>query len=268
MLKTGTSRTPRADAAVRRAQQETLQANENLERLISERTAKLQEALAELDAFAYSVSHDLRAPLRSMQGHAHILLEDFAQHLPCEARLYLERIAVNSTRLDQLIQDVLTYSRITRSELKAEPVNLEQMLREILEHCGAFQPPQAEIRVVKPLPQVLGHEGSLVRCLLNLLHNAVKFVAPGVTPRITVRTEAHEGQVRIWVEDNGIGIAPEDLDRIFRLFERIYPESAYEGTGLGLAIVRKAVERMGGCVGVQSQPGQGSRFWLQLPAAA
>ena len=257
----------RAEAELRKAQQGLRKANQDLEQAVSERTAKLQEALGELDAFSYSVSHDLRAPLRAMQGHARLVLEDYARHLPPEARHYLERIAVNATRLDQLVQDVLTYSRIIRGEVKAEPVNVDKLLGELLEQYSAFQPPNAEITLEKPLPPVLGHEGSVMQCLLNLISNAIKFIAPGVKPKVNIRSERRDRQVRIWVEDNGIGIAAENVERIFRLFERVYPESTYEGTGLGLAIVRKAAERMGGRAGVESEPGRGSRFWIQLPAA-
>jgi signal transduction histidine kinase len=110
----------------------------------------------------------------------------------------------------------------------------------------------------------MGHEGFLTQCIFNLLGNAVKFVAPGVKPRIKIWAEEIESRVRLWVEDNGIGIEPRNQDRIFRLFERVQAATEYEGTGIGLTITRKAVERMGGRVGLESQPGAGSRFWIEL----
>jgi signal transduction histidine kinase len=118
-----------------------------------------------------------------------------------------------------------------------------------------------------PLLNVIAHEAALGQCITNLLGNAVKFVLPGTLPQIKIRTEPVEGQVRIWFEDNGIGIEPSNQDRIFGIFERVHSAQEYDGTGIGLAIVRKAVERMGGSVGVESEPGNGSRFWIQLKAA-
>jgi signal transduction histidine kinase len=115
---------------------------------------------------------------------------------------------------------------------------------------------------------MMGHEASFTQCLTNLLSNAVKFVAPGVTPQVRVYSEPVDGQVRLWVEDNGIGIDAAGQERLFKIFQRLHPQTEYEGTGIGLAIVRKAVERMGGKVGVKSQAGNGSKFWIQLPAPA
>ncbi len=235
-----------------------------LERLVEERTAKLQETIADVEAFSYSVSHDLRAPLRTMQQYAQIVCDDFAAQLPPEARHHLRRIVLACDRLDDLIQDVLTYSRLSREEIDLAPVNLEKLLRQILEQNPGFKPPCAAVEIRSRLEPVTGHEAFLTQCLSNLLANAVKFVAPGVLPRIEIWTEPRGGQVRLWVKDNGIGIAPADQKRVFGLFERVHGASEYEGTGLGLSIVRKAVERMGGQAGVESELGKGSRFWIQL----
>jgi signal transduction histidine kinase len=143
------------------------------------------------------------------------------------------------------------------------PINLEKLLPEIIVQYPNFQPPHAEIIIEKPLLQVMGHEASLIQCISNLVGNAIKFVLPGVKPRIRIWTEPHNSEVIMWVEDNGIGIAADHLTRIFGIFERVSKQ--YEGTGIGLAIVRKTAERMGGTVGVESVPGQGSKFWLRLP---
>jgi signal transduction histidine kinase len=124
-----------------------------------------------------------------------------------------------------------------------------------------------EIMLKTPLLPVLGHEASLTQCLTNLLSNAVKFVAHGVKPQVLVRTELLNDTVRLWVQDNGLGIPRQAQAKIFEIFQRLHKESEYEGTGIGLAIVRKAVERMGGRVGVESEPGKGSRFWLELKSA-
>ena len=125
----------------------------------------------------------------------------------------------------------------------------------------------AQVEVEGPLPPVIGHRPTLVQVVTNLLSNAVKFVPPGVPPKVRVRAERRGELVRLWVEDNGIGLAPEHRDRIFKVFERLHGEETYPGTGIGLAIVKKGVERTGGRAGVESDDGRGSRFWVELPRA-
>jgi len=239
-----------------------------LERLVDERTASLREAIAQMEEFSYSVSHDLRAPVRAMQGYARAVLEDHGAQLDDSGRDYLERIVRSGARMDRLIQDILIYSRLSRREIQLQPVSLSKLLREILLQYPQMQAPQAEIELVEPLHDVLAHEPSLSQAVSNLLSNAVKFVLPGQTARVRLAAERRGEWVRFWVEDNGIGIRPEYQHRLFGMFERIHPERKYEGTGIGLAIVRKAVERMGGRVGVVSDGTTGSRFWLELPGAS
>jgi signal transduction histidine kinase len=242
---------------------------DQLERKVIERTARLQDTISELQAFSYTVSHDLRAPLRAMQSYAQVLLQDCGAELSAEARQYLSRIETAGIRLDRLIQDVLTYSRIARELVTSRPLDLGQLLLQIMEQYPMLQPPAAEIKVDGPLPMVDADESSVTQCLSNLLGNAVKFVPKDRKPRVVVRAEPRDGRVRLWIEDNGIGIAPADRERIFRMFERVHDTThEYDGTGIGLAIVRKAAERIGGQVGVESQPGQGSRFWLDFKPAS
>ena len=262
-----------------------------LEETVAERTAQLRETIGELEAFSYSVSHDMRAPLRAMRGFSKILLDRHAAQLDAEGIKYLENIYGAAGRMDTLIQDVLTYTRVLRAEVKTEPVDLDVLVRQIIGIYPQLQTGVAEIQIEGVLPKVLGDEASLAQCLSNLLTNAVKFVAPGTKPRVKIRAEAIAdgavsgagGQVsgpdtshlaprtfpliRLWVEDNGIGIAPKDHVRIFKMFERVGRATAYNGTGMGLTIVRKAVERMGGQMGVESEAGQSSRFWIQLKGA-
>lgn len=240
----------------------------DLEKKVDERTAKLQGAIAELEAFSYSVSHDLRAPLRAMEQYAQALLEDYGDRLDETGTRYVQRIITSGEKLDNLIRDVLTYSRVIRSNVDFHPVEIAPLISDIIGHHESLEPSRAEIIIEKPLAAVLGNEVFLTQSLSNLLVNAAKFVAPGVKPRIVVRTEHLGPKARIWVEDNGIGIAPEYHARIFAMFERLDAQKAYDGTGIGLAIVRKAVERMGGSVGVESELGKGSRFWIELPEAA
>jgi signal transduction histidine kinase len=239
---------------------------QKLEERVAERTARLAETISELEAFSYSVSHDLRAPLRTMQGYSHYLLEDVGHLLPEQSRAHLDRIAACATRLDTLVQDILTYSRVARDDLEVASVDLNRLIHDIIEEYPGFQPPRAKITIRGPIPAVLGHQGSLTQCVSNLLGNAVKFVPPGVTPAIAIDGERDGAEVRVRFCDNGIGIDPAALPKIFKMFERVHPQGKYEGTGIGLAIVRKAVERMGGSVGVDSTPGKGSQFWIRLRA--
>jgi signal transduction histidine kinase len=257
-----------AGKALRETRDRLAEQAAELERRVQERTAKLAESVADLEAFSYSVAHDMRAPLRGMQGFAHLLLEEHSGNLGAEARDYLARIASSATRMDLLIQDALGYTQVLRSETELKPVDLDLVARQLVTNFPGWQPPRVEISIDGKLPSVLGHEGFVVQCLSNLIGNAVKFVAPGTTPRVRIWAEQLETDVRVYIEDNGIGIAAQDHDRIFRMFERINPARDYEGTGIGLAIVRKTVERMKGRVDFESEPGRGTRFWIELKKAS
>ncbi len=236
----------------------------HLEELVRERTAKLTEAVNELESWSYSIAHDMRAPLRAMHGFSALLEQNYGPELDNTGKSYLQRITASATRLDRLIQDVLNYSKVARADLQLHSVDLEALFQEIIESYPALQPPKAHISFKAPLPRVLGNTAALTQVLSNLLGNAVKFARDGVEPRVCVFAENHGDLVRLTVEDNGVGIPQESQARIFQMFQRLHPASEYEGTGIGLAIVRKAVERMGGTVGVESDPGRGSRFWVQL----
>jgi PAS domain S-box-containing protein len=239
------------------------QQSAKLEGLVVERTAKLQETVGELQAFSYSISHDLRAPLRSMQGFAQILVDDYSSKLDERGVEHLQRIVRSSRRLDSLIQDVLSYSKVLQAPSLVQPVELDGLLRDIIATYPNGR--KAEFHIQGKLPRVLGNEAFLTQCFSNLLVNASKFVAPGITPSVEIGAEDREQPlVRVWIKDNGIGIAPENHKRIFRMFEQVNPASKYEGTGIGLTIVRKAAERMGAEVGFESELGKGSRFWIQL----
>jgi signal transduction histidine kinase len=173
----------------------------------------------------------------------------------------------SAERLDNLIQDVLQYSRVARVPLELRQIDLEKIVDQVISDYPSLQAPEADIEIQKPLLRVLGHEAFLTQCISNLLSNAVKFVAPGVKPKVTVYTKVYGKEVRLFVEDNGIGISAENQKQIFGIFQRLHPNTTYPGTGIGLAIVQKAVQRMGGRVGVESALGKGSRFWLQLKRA-
>lgn len=239
-------------------------AEEKLEHAVRERTARLRETVGELEAFSYSVSHDLRAPLRAMHGYSVALLEEAAPQLTSEQRDYLYRISRASQRLDLLINDVLTYSRLSRAEVRFDPIDLDRVVREIIQQYPSLQSDRTEIQIGSPLGRVLGHEAMIVQAVSNLLINAAKFVRPGVRPKIIIRSENRDEWLRLWIEDNGIGIAPHNQARIFGMFQRLNPDSQYEGTGIGLSIVKKAIERLNGRLGVESEEGRGTRFWIEL----
>jgi PAS domain S-box-containing protein len=238
-----------------------------LEQRVAERTQSLREAITQMEEFSYTVSHDLRAPLRAMNTYAQALVEDYGAQLDDTARHYLERIQRSSQRMEKLTHDVLSYSRIGRGEVRLAPINLDALLRDMVYQYTEFQVPHADLQIERPLHEVLGHEVSLGQCIANLLTNAVKFVAPGVRPAIRVYTERQGDLVRLWICDNGIGIDPQYQARLFQVFERLHGRQHYEGTGIGLAIVRKGVEKMGGRCGVESDGLHGSRFWIELPSA-
>lgn len=253
--------------ALREAKDQLARANEELEARVQERTARLRDTVAELEAFSYSISHDMRSPLRAMQGYAKILVQETAPKLDPSEQDYLRRIARASERLDRLINDVLRYTRVARTEAKQERINLDQLLQDVIQQYPALHEPAAHVEVAHPLLPVLGHEVLLVQCVSNLLTNAVKFMPKNVKPHVRVWTEPVGDRVRLSIADNGIGIAREDQKRIFRIFERINPDRAFDGTGIGLAIAKRAAERLDAEIGVESDLGTGSRFWLLLHAA-
>ena len=239
-----------------------------LEQVVAERTGELRETIGELEGFSYSVSHDMRAPLRAMQSFASYLVDEYRDKLDEQGVNYLHQIMRSAVRLDRLIQDVLSYTRILHTKLPLERVDLDRLVRDLVETFPNGQPIKPEIQIKGHLPHVTGNEALLAQCVSNLLSNGAKFVSPGTTPHIEISVEAvDDASIRVCFKDNGIGIAPENHNRIFRLFERINPTTQYEGTGIGLTIVRKAIERIGAQVGFESELGEGSNFWLQLRKA-
>jgi PAS domain S-box-containing protein len=240
---------------------------EVLESRVAERTAKLRETIGELEAFSYSVSHDMRAPLRAMQGYSDRLLKLHAHRLDDESRGYLDRINRNAQRLELLVRDVLAYSKVSQSEIELVPLDLDAFVLAVASNVPEGHRDDVKMVVRRPLPLVLGHEAYLSQIFTNLLGNAVKFAAPDRAPEITISAEPQGRHVAVSVRDNGIGIAPEHFERIFQIFGRVYPDKKYEGTGIGLAIVKKAVQRMGGTITVESQLGQGSCFTFTLQRA-
>jgi len=275
----------RAEKVLSEAQAELQRHASNLQNIVLERTADLRATNEQLEAFVYSIAHDLRAPLRSMEGYSAMLLEEIGASFGDPVRSYASHINRSARFMDQLLTDLLTFSQMSQQRLELAPVDLGaalQSVRSVLE--SEIEEKGAKLEFSGPWPSVMAHGATLRQVLYNLISNALKFVSSEVSPRVRVRVESGPrsaatklatnqakrscppGWVRIWVEDNGIGIAPEYQEQIFRLFTRL-EGGKYSGTGIGLAIVQKGIERMNGRVGLESIPGQGSRFWVELRAA-
>jgi PAS domain S-box-containing protein len=250
---------------LRDAQRKLLLHAADLEATVAERTAKLKETVSDLQSFSYSIAHDMRAPLRAMGTFAQLLMEEMSASASPETKTYCERILVGAARLDNLINDALNYTKAALQESPLQQVDVSKLLRGLLDTYPNLQAEHADIWIEENLPIVLGNESLLTQCFSNLLGNAVKFVPSGIRPKVRMRSEVNDGFARIWVEDNGIGIPKHAQPRLFAMFQKL--DNQYDGTGIGLAIVRKVVERMGGKVGVESEPDRGSRFWVELRAA-
>ncbi len=252
-----------------RIAQRSLQAHSTeLEKTVADRTLTLQQSVADLQAFSYTVSHDLRSPLRAMQGFSEALMEDYAEKLDERGRHYLERIQGAAARLDRLIIDLLSYTRIARDDSPLEPLDVDKIVRDIIEADTHLQPPAANVRIEGPLARVLGRDTAFNQVMTNLLGNAAKFVREGETPQIRIWSEERGTRVRLWIEDKGIGIPADQNEKVFDMFVQLNEGTKFGGTGVGLAIVKKATQIMRGTVGVEPGPeGIGSRFWLELAKA-
>ncbi len=253
-----------------RAAEEHLRADAaQLEQAVASRTQELRDSHARLETFSYSVAHNLRAPLRWIHGFAEAMLEEHGPELPHGARDLGTRVIDAAARMDHLIADLLAYARLDRITLTRVPVTVAEVVSDAcvrmapeIERCGA----RIELAVPAGLPRVRAHHAVLVQVVEHLLGNALKFVPPGAVPAVRIEAVPRARTVEVSVIDHGIGIAEEHFDRIFQPFERLHRQEAYPGTGVGLAMVQRAVERLGGRVGVSSRVGQGSRFWFELPS--
>jgi PAS domain S-box-containing protein len=248
----------------KRAEEQVRRLNAELEQRVRDRTADLEATVRELDAFAYSVSHDLRAPLRSLHGFSQVLLEDYAEALDDEGRHYLERIQANADRMGQLIDDLLRLSRATRVELNRSTVDITALADEIIaEYRGAEPDRQVEVTIEDAL--VAPGDPNLIRVALdNLLANAWKFTGKCASPVITMGALRRDGEQVFFIRDNGAGFDMRYAGKLFDPLQRLHTSADFEGTGIGLAIVYRIVTRHGGRIWAESEPDKGAAFFFTL----
>ena len=256
--------------AQRRAERAIRELNAQLEERVRQRTAQLQEANRELEAFAYSVSHDLRAPLRAMDGFSRILIEEFDDAVPAAAQRYLQRIRRNAQQMGRLIDDLLTFSRLSRRPLETRPVQPEELAREALrELSGEQEGRQVEISV-HALPQVEADPRLLKLVFVNLLDNALKYTRSRESARIEVGVEESDDDSAapvFYVRDNGMGFDMKYAHKLFGVFQRLHTAEEYEGTGVGLATAQRIVQRHGGRVWAEAQVDEGATFYFTIGEA-
>ena len=239
---------------------------QQLEQRVAERTADLQRKNRELETFAYSISHDLKAPLRGIDGYSRLLLEDHAQSLNEEGREFLHAIRRGATQMAQLIDALLEYSRLERRNLVVGRVEMRPLIETLLnEFENDIESRAVQVSVNLPFDSVDHDYPSLYQALHNLLENALKFTQKQPQPHIEIGGEERDTSRILWVRDNGIGFDMQYHDRIFEIFQRLNHSDEYPGTGIGLSIVRKAMERVGGRVWAVSAPGEGATFFVEIP---
>ena len=252
----------------RRAEQEIRSLNADLERRVADRTSELEAKHREMESFTYSVSHDLKAPLRGIDGYSRLLESDHADKLDDEGRFFVAMIRKATVHMGDLIDDLLAYSRVERGRPKLGPVAPGPVVQAVVGGAAA-EAAAGDIALtssVDPALTVVGERDGLVLALRNLVDNAVKFTAGRAGRAIEVGVRPTPGHALFWVRDNGPGFDMRYHDRIFEIFQRLHRAEEYPGTGVGLAIVRKAVERMHGRVWAESAKGQGATFYIELPA--
>jgi signal transduction histidine kinase len=231
------------------------------------KTRESKSKSEQMERMCYAVAHDLRAPLRTINGFCRALTEEVDGKLEDTQKQYLERICASVNRMSALTKDLLNFAKLQSGELAMQTVNLGTVARSTVNFLEEeIRKAEARITIREPMGEASGNEEVLIQVLRNLVLNAITYAEDGRRPEVEVFEKRKEGRVRLCVRDNGIGIAPEDTGKLFRMFERL-STSKKDGTGLGLAIVKSGIDRMGGKVGLESKLGEGSTFWLELAEA-
>ncbi|MCW2967988.1 MAG: hypothetical protein JWM71_1760 [Solirubrobacteraceae bacterium] len=233
---------------------------------LQEANDELQRSNAELEQFAYVASHDLSAPLRAVAGFSQLLGVRYKGRLDSDADEFIRHMQEGVDRMQRIIDDLLAYSRVDRSGLQAEPVDLDLILEEVLHGLGPDIAERGARVTSDPLGKGFGEPGQLSQVLQNLVANGMKFTAAGVTPVVHVSAQRGGDRIRVSVQDNGIGIDPDHVDRIFKMFQRLHSNEDYPGTGIGLAIAKKIIDRPGGDIVIAPAEGGGTTFSFDIPA--
>lgn len=254
--------------ARRRGEQEIRRLNEELEERVEQRTRELKETNGELEAFTYSVSHDLRAPLRHMDGFSRILQQEYGTHLPDEARHYLDRVRSATTHMSRLVEDLLQLSRLGRQAPQPRTVALGELLEQARDEVLEATPEHGAIDwQIEKLPEAEVDSSLFRQVLVNLLSNAIKFSRNQERPVIQVGSRTEKGETILFVRDNGAGFDPRFADKLFGVFQRLHRQDEFEGTGIGLATAQRIVHKHGGRIWAESQPGQGATFYFTVPVS-
>lgn len=241
--------------------------NRELEQRVLERTRELEIANRDLEAFSFSVSHDLRAPLRVIQGFCEAFIEDFGAGVPDEGRALLERIEEGTRRMSRLIEDLLDFSRAGRGTMDSTRIAMSELVRGVIAELREQSPARKVEVVVADLPDAWGDPALIRQVLVNLLSNALKFTSTRPSARIEVRSADHEAQHVYRIADNGVGFDEAYAHKLFGVFQRLHSEESFAGTGIGLSIVKRIIERHGGQIWAEGRPNEGATFSFTLPAA-